>query len=178
MIQNSMPDVNNSKLSKETIIHIIMMVLFIGAIGYFSYSLIRGNDTIPDNQQETVDIKVYFSNLDVQGGEGDCATVFPVTRTIPKTDALAEAALEKLFEGTTINEEEEGLHTDISPEFTIRSLTINKGVAIVELHDDLELLGSDTCTATTIKAQITKTLEQFSNIDKVVITINDKTDNL
>jgi len=176
MDKNKIDNPDKPQKSKETIIHIIIMVLFIGAIGYLGYSLIWGNNTTSDNQQETVDIKVYFSNLDIQLGEKDCSTVFPVTRTIPKTDALAEAALAKLFEGTTTKEEERGLHTDISPEFKVKSLTMNERVATVALHEDLEFLGHDACTATTIKAQITKTLEQFSNIDKVFITVNDKTD--
>lgn len=161
--------------TKETKIHIIIMVLFIIAIGYLGYSLILGNHTVPDNP---IDINIYFSNVDAQRVGENCTTVFPAVRTISKTDTLAETALEKLFEGTTTKEEGRGLHTDISPEFTIKNLTINKRVATVELHDDLELLGHSICEAATIKAQITKTLEQFSNINKVIITINDKTDGL
>ncbi len=178
MNQNLIDNPDKPEKSKETIIHLIIMVLFIGAIGYLGYSLIWNNDTTTDKQQETIDIKVYFSNLDTQRGREDCSTVFPVTRTIQKTDVLAEAALEKLFEGASIKEEEQGLHTDISPEFTIKNLTINDGIATVELHDDLKLLGHSTCVATTIKAQITKTLEQFSDIYKVIITVNDKTNDL
>lgn len=178
MNQHSTNNPDKPKKSKETVIHIIIMVLFIGAIGFLFYTLTKNDDTALNNQQETVDIKVYFSRLDLQLGKENCSTVFPVTKTIPKTDALAEAALEKLFEGTTSKEIREGLHTNISPEFTIKSLTINERVAIVELHDDLKFLGRDACTATTIKTQITKTLEQFPNIDKVVITVNDKTDGL
>jgi len=173
-----MDNSDNPEKSKETIIHIIIMVLFIGAIGYLGYNLIWANNTTLSNQQETVDIEIYFSNLGLQRGEGDCSTVFPVTRTIQKTDVLAETALEKLFEGTSIKEEEQGLHTDISPEFTINNLTINKGIATVVLHHDLELLGHSACEVATIKAQITKTLEQFTNIDEVVITVNNKTNNL
>jgi len=170
--------INNSDKPKEIKIHIIVMVLFIGAIGYLGYSLIWDNDTTSDNQQETVDIEVYFSNLEVQRGGENCSTVFPAIRTISKTDTLAETALEKLFEGTTTKEEGQGLHTDISPEFTIKRLTVSEGIATVELHDDLELLGHSVCEAATIKAQITKTLEQFSHINKVIITVNDKTDDL
>jgi len=178
MNQSSRNNSDEPKKSKETIIHIVIMVLFIVAIGYLGYNFIWNNNTTSNNQQETVNIEVYFSNLKVQSGGEDCTTTFPVSRTILKTNTLAETALEKLFEGTTTNEEGQGLHTDISPEFTIKRLTISEGIATVELRDDLELLGYSACTANTIKTQITKTLEQFSNIDDVIITVNNKTNNL
>jgi len=175
MDQDSINTPDKPTRTKETKIHIIIMVLFIVAIGYLGYSLILGNHTAPDNP---ININIYFSNVDEQRVGENCTTVFPAIRTISKTDTLAETALEKLFEGTTTKEEGQGLHTDIGPEFTIKRLTVSEGIATVELHDDLELLGHSVCEAATIKAQITKTLEQFSHINKVIITVNDKTDDL
>jgi len=175
MDQDSINTPDKPTKTKETKIHIIIIVLFIVAIGYLGYSLIVNNHTVPDNP---IDINVYFSNVDEQRAGENCTTVFPAIRTISKTDALAETALEELFMGTTTKEEGQGLHTDISPEFTIKRLTVSEGIATVELHDDLELLGHSACEAATIKAQITKTLEQFSNVNKVVITVNDKINDL
>lgn len=166
---------DKQKRTKETRIHIIIMILFVIVIGYLGYKLIVSNNTVLD---DPVDINIYFSNIDEKRTGEDCATVFPVVRTISETDKMPEKSLEELFKGTTIEEEEQGLHTDISPEFTIKSLTINDRVATVELHDDLEFLGYSICTAATIKSQITKTLEQFPDINEVVINVNDKTDDL
>lgn len=175
MNQNSINNLDKPKKSKETKIHIIIMVLFIVVIGYLGYSLILDNHTAPDNP---IDINIYFSNVNEQRVGEDCSTVFSVNRTISKTDTLAETALEKLFEGTTTKEEGRGLHTDISPEFIIKKLTVSEGIATVELHNNLGLLGHSACAAATIKAQITKTLEQFPNINEVVIIVNDKANDL
>src|SRR5689334_4372504 len=60
-------------------------------------------------KSETTTIKVYFSDTKNNENFEDCAKVRAVTRTIPKTAAVAKAALEELFKGPTPEEEKAGL---------------------------------------------------------------------
>jgi spore germination protein GerM len=54
-------------------------------------------------QQQTMKIKLYFPNT--KHDKADCSVpVYPTVRTIPKTDAVAKAALEQLFAGPTSEE--------------------------------------------------------------------------
>jgi len=153
-----------------TTIRFIVVAFFAISLGFLGY-VILSNDFSNDNENTNEQqINVYFSNTEIQRQNQDCAEVFPSVRSVPQAENIEEVALEELFKGTTIAEEEQGLHTDISPEFSIKNLSIANGTATVILHEDLELIGHSTCQATTIKNQITKTLEQFSSINNVVIT--------
>ena len=53
-------------------------------------------------------IKLYFLNEKTNPNLEDCRNVEPVTRTIPKTKAVAHAALEELFKGVTPDEAKSG----------------------------------------------------------------------
>ena len=56
--------------------------------------------------KETSSVKVYFSSNALNPGAEDCSKVFPIERTIPKTEAIARAALEELLKGPTNKEAE------------------------------------------------------------------------
>jgi hypothetical protein len=53
---------------------------------------------------QTMTIKVFFHNDKIDREWNDCKKVYPVTRTIPKTAAVATAALEELLRGPTAEE--------------------------------------------------------------------------
>jgi hypothetical protein len=99
--------------------------------------------------EETTKLRVYFL-LD--------GKVQPVAREVPKTQAVAQAALDELAAGTTAGEGELGLTSDAS--FDISGVTIENGVATLE---------GSVPTSRTGRAQLVYTLTQFPTIEHVEI---------
>jgi len=76
--------------------------------------------------KETIQIKLYFHNKIIQerecpgwpgicpDGTYDCELVFAVMRTIPKTKAVARAAIEELLKGPTQEEISQGYYSGIA----------------------------------------------------------------
>lgn len=127
-------------------------------------------------KSETMTIKIYLSDTNNNPDFEDCGKVKAVTRTIPKTKAVAQAALEELFKGATKAEEAQGLHSIFSDETKsiLKSVKVKKGAAYVNLKDwVIQNLGTATssCGAFTFVTPIEKTLQQFPTIKKVFFAI-------
>ncbi len=127
--------------------------------------------------QEIQILKVFFNNskLDPQVS---CNRVFPVEREVEKTQAPARKALEMLLLGPTKNEKQNGYFTTISPGVKIQSLAIEQGIAKVDFNETLEFQVGGSCRLAAIRAEITQTLEQFSTVNNVIISINGKTEDI
>src|SRR5688572_12351027 len=81
----------------------------------------------------TMTVKVFFHNEKLNPNQEDCRKVFPTTRTIPKTSAVARAALDELLKGTT-DEERKNEFSSFPAEDTkgiIKGLNVKGGVAYV-----------------------------------------------
>lgn len=129
--------------------------------------------------QQTMSIKLYFPNTRMSSG--DCgAKVYPVSRTIPKTTAVAKAALDLLFAGPTADEKAKGYYSDFTEEtktFLI-SVNVKNKIAYVNLRD-LTTVGSvgnftTSCGASNFDGQVETTLKQFPTIRKAVYAIEGK----
>lgn len=126
--------------------------------------------------QPTMTIKLYFPNPKL--AEADCPVkVHPVKRKIPKTDAVAKAALEQLFAGPTSEEQAKGFVSDFSDatkSFLI-SVNVKNGAAYVNLRDltTTPSMGSFTtsCGGSNFFGQVENTLKQFPTIKKVFFAI-------
>jgi len=129
------------------------------------------------NLAETIKVKVYFNN-DRMDPEFSCNKVFPVEREIPKTQAVARAALEELLKGATEEEKNQGFFTNINSGVKIQSLSIQDGVAKIDFDDQLEFQVGGSCRVAAIRAQITETLKQFPTVDSVIISINGRTEDI
>jgi len=136
------------------------------------------------DRQDTV-VKVFFDNeaakhTDPNSGlvDAQCEGVFPVFRTVPKTTAVAQAALSELFKGPTAAEEQAGYTTALNPGITVRSIKITDDGATVDLSSEIlkELGGS--CRVSMIKSQINETLGQFNTIHSVNLLVDGKADAL
>lgn len=127
-----------------------------------------------ENQAGQQTVKIYFSNSQLDPNT-DCQTVFPITRTIPKTTAVAKATLEQLLQGPTDTEKQQGYLTSINDEVKIQKLTIINGVAKVDFNDQLEYWVGGSCRVSAIRTQIIQTLKQFPTVKEVIISINDRT---
>jgi len=118
---------------------------------------------------------VYFSHDVPDGDPYDCTAVFPVERSVPKTRAIATAALQELFRGPTQREREAGYRSFFSSETTglLRRLRVAAGHAYLDLHDMRAALSNATssCGAAELRSQIERTLLQFPSITRVIYAI-------
>jgi len=128
----------------------------------------------PVAEEESVDVKIFFSNSKLNPDMKDCKLVYPVTRSIPKTDGIAKAALEELIKGLTQEDKDDAYFTNINPNVKILGLSIEDGVARVDFSKELEEGVAGSCKVESIRAQIEETLKQFDNIDSVVISVEGK----
>lgn len=122
-------------------------------------------------QQMTV--KVFFPNTE-KDPEISCNEVFPVERTVPATTATAQAALQELLAGPTIDEVAEKYYTSIPEGVSVNSITIANGVATVDFSEELDKNVGGSCRVISIRSQIVETLKQFPTVTKVVISVNDE----
>ncbi len=130
----------------------------------------------PKTSDETMTVKVYFSDGKDNPNFEDCKKVRAVERKVPKTQGVAKAALNELFKGPT-EEEKKG---ELSSFFTndskdiLKNITIKEGNAYVDLDKwVIQNLGGATtsCGGAGFSAQIESTLKQFPTIKKVFYSI-------
>ncbi|OGY44355.1 MAG: hypothetical protein A2731_00095 [Candidatus Buchananbacteria bacterium RIFCSPHIGHO2_01_FULL_39_8] len=128
-------------------------------------------------QSETTTIKVFFNN-DKLDPEYSCNKVFPIERTIPKTQAVGQAALEQLLQGPTEQDKADGYFTSINQGVEIQSLTIQDGIAMVDFDQQIEFQVGGSCRVSAIRAQITETLKQFPTVNQVIIAVDGRTEDI
>ncbi|MDD5032260.1 MAG: GerMN domain-containing protein [Patescibacteria group bacterium] len=126
---------------------------------------------------EKTKVKVYFNNSKLDP-ETSCNKVFSVEREVIKTEAIARAALEELLKGATEEEKGKGFFSSINPGVKIQSLVIKDGVAKVDFDEQLEFQVGGSCRVAAISAQIRETLKQFPTVDEIIISINDRTEDI
>ena len=129
--------------------------------------------------QSTMTVKVFFHNEKLNPNQIDCTKVFPTVRTIPKTKAIARAALDELLKGVT-PEEEKNEFGSFPPENTkdiVKSLNVKGGVAFLNFNKTVyEKLGNTTSSCGSgFYSTIDATLMQFPTIKKVVYAIDGST---
>lgn len=136
---------------------------------------------------ETVTVWVYFPNKQMEADSLVNEPVFPVERTISRTESQEEAALIQLFRGPTGPEKETGFFTYLVPPCKaqnffyvehpcsekLKRLAIEDGIAQVWIYDIdwlrvIYRLGGVRGVETTLR-QIRQTLLQFPNVSQVVI---------
>jgi spore germination protein GerM len=127
-------------------------------------------------QIEEMTIKVYFPKTGQF--ETDCRIVNPINRKIPKTTAVAKAAITELLKGPTEQEKEAGFFTSLNPGVKLNSLSIIDGVASVDFSEELDKDIGGSCRVTSISSQISETLKQFPTVQSVKISINGRTEDI
>ncbi|MFZ2190325.1 MAG: GerMN domain-containing protein [Candidatus Magasanikiibacteriota bacterium] len=123
-------------------------------------------------------ISVSFPNKIFDPNMIDCSKVFTTERSIIKTPAVGRAALEELFKGPTELEKKAGYFTTIPDGVKIQKLSIVDGVARVDLSKELEYQVGGSCRIGSIIAEITETLKQFSTVQKVIISVDGRTEDI
>jgi hypothetical protein len=103
-------------------------------------------------------------------GCGDSA--IPITVTIPRTQGVLRAALEKLFSAKQQFYGESGYYNALyQSDLKVAKVVIEQGKAIIHLTGSIMLGG--TCDAPRVEAQIEQTALQFSTVSDVAVFIND-----
>lgn len=127
---------------------------------------------------ETMTIKVYFHPDKLDPEWDDCKKVAPVTRTIPKTTAVATAALQELLKGPT--PEEAKSFSGFKPPETngiLKSVKVKNGAAFVNFTKAVyEQMGNATSSCGGgFFSMIDATLMQFRTVKKVYYAIEGNT---
>lgn len=116
-------------------------------------------------------IKAFFSNIQKDPESKQCDKTYSVTRRVPKTANVAEAALLELLEGPSAAEAALGSRTAIMPGTRLISISIEADVATADFSREMALAASDPCIAKAFRSQIEQTLKQFPAIKVVKIKI-------
>lgn len=121
-------------------------------------------------KQETMSIQLYFPNKIFNPESFDCSLVYPVTRIIPKTQAVASATIFELIKGPTVEEKNSG-YFGIIPEGTkVNSVKIENGILKVDFSKEVES-GGGSCGQAAKLSSIVTTLKQFSTVKTVQISV-------
>jgi hypothetical protein len=103
-------------------------------------------------------------------GCGDSA--IPINVTVPRTQGILRAALEKLLSAKQQFYGESGYYNALyQSNLQIAGVTIAQGKATIRLTGTVRLGG--TCDAPRLAAQIEQTALQFSTVSEVEVFIND-----
>jgi len=122
-------------------------------------------------------VYAYFNNSRMDP-EASCNKVFPVEREVPKTQAIARAAIEELLKGPTEAEKSQDFFTSINSGVKIQKLTIENGVAKIDFDSQIEFQVGGSCRVSAIRSQIIETLKQFSTVQSVIISVNGRTEDI
>jgi len=132
-----------------------------------------------ENSEGLMTTKIFLSDSRFVGEPYfDCSRTIAVERQVPKTLAVAKAALEALLRGALPEEINQGFVSNINSGVRIQSLTIENGVAKVDFDEQLEFQVGGSCRVAAIRAQITDTLKQFPAVNSVIISINGRTEDV
>jgi spore germination protein GerM len=119
--------------------------------------------------------KVYFNNDRLATDSSACSAVFAVDRTVPKTSAIAAAALRNLFRGPSSRERSEGYRSFFSASTAglLRRVRIEAKTAYLDLNDMRHILSGATssCGSAELQAQVERTLLQFPTVERVIYAI-------
>lgn len=126
---------------------------------------------------QTRAVKIFFNNSKLDPAFL-CDKVFPVSREIPWTEGVDRAAIEELFKGPTKQEKTLNYFTNINQHVRVNALTIENGVATIDLSEELGRNVAGSCRVTAIRSQITQTLKQFPTVKTVMISINGRAEDI
>jgi spore germination protein GerM len=120
---------------------------------------------------ETMIVRAYF----VLGGEPGSVGLVPVLRVVPKSPAVATAAMNALLAGPTAKEAGDRTMTSAIPDGTgLLGVTIKNGVATVNLTTQFDS-GGGTASMQYRLAQVVYTLTQFTTVKSVIFQIEGQT---
>jgi hypothetical protein len=158
----------------KKIILMVIAIVVIRGIGYATFQYLNPEPI----SKETMTIKVYFNNINLNPNLEDCSKVYLLNRIIPKTLEVAKAALKELFKGPTEEEKSQGYTSWFSKETQdiLKSVKVKNGTAYVDLKDLRPMIpnASTSCGSAEFFAEVEITLQQFPTVAKVIFAIDGK----
>jgi len=120
---------------------------------------------------DTMLVRAYF----ILGGEPGSVGLVPVLREVPKSTAVAKAAMTALLAGPTrLESGDRQISTAIPDGTTLLGVSAKNGVATVDLSTEYDS-GSGSASMQYRLAQVVYTLTQFATIKSVVFQIDGET---
>ena len=119
-------------------------------------------------------VNVYFGNSKDNPNAKDCAKVFPVERITDLKNPPYQSSLELLLQGPTEQEKLRGYSTAIDSNVKLRKFYLEGDIAHVDISKLSEGNTKNFCKVEAFRAQITKTLKEFTNIKYVIISVEGK----
>jgi hypothetical protein len=121
-------------------------------------------------------VKIVLIALEDNGQSGTLVgcgdSGIPINVTIPPTQGVLRAALEKLFSAKQQFYGESGYYNALyQSDLEVAKVTIEQGKAIIRLTGTIMLGGA--CDAPRVEAQIEQTALQFSTVSDVEVFVND-----
>lgn len=121
-------------------------------------------------------VKIVLIDLEDNGQSGTLVgcgdSAIPINVTIPPTQGVLRAALEKLFSAKQQFYGESGYYNALyQSDLDVSAVRIEQGNAIIHLTGTIVLGG--TCDAPRVQAQIEQTALQFSTVSDVTVFVND-----
>jgi hypothetical protein len=121
-------------------------------------------------------VKIVLIELEGNGQSGPLVgcgdSAIPINVTIPRTQGVLRAALEKLFSAKQQFYGESGYYNALyQSDLEVATVKIEQGNAIIHLTGTIVLGG--VCDAPRVQAQIEQTALQFSTVSDVTVFVND-----
>ena len=132
------------------------------------------NATIDPNLRA---LEIYFGNSE-SDPKGECEKVIPAIRSIAKVEKIGTAALQELSKGPTDGEKALGFSTSIPTDTKLQSFTIEGATGRPDFTAELDKGIAGSCRVLAIRAQIEKTILQFSTIESVRISIEGRIEDI
>lgn len=143
---------------------------------------------LPENAEEVkiplrfqpafVPLKVFFSNTKEDSAGLYCEKTYATERNVSASAKTIQTALEELLKGPTAEEKEQGYLTNINPGVVIQKITMENGIASIDFSKKLEEAVGGSCRVAAIRSQIANTVEQFSEVDLVIISIDGRQEDI
>ena len=124
------------------------------------------------------EFQLFFGNEDFNSSIADCGDVFPVTRVSGEEGDVVRESLLALLAGPSGEELGQKYYTYLNPGIKLLGLRSENGILYVDFSSELEKDVAGSCDTIAIRAQITRTLEQFEGVDRVVILVEGKSEDV
>jgi len=147
----------------------IIWIIVLGVMVILGYQYMNNSDSL--NQSATTqEVSVFFNE-----NKPTEVVQVAVKRNVEASEDEAElalAAVEKLLEGPTADEQDRGLMTAIPTDTVVHNIVIQNGVATVDFNEAFDFQVGGATLVTAIREQVEQTLRQFRSISFVKMTIN------
>lgn len=119
-------------------------------------------------------LEIYFGNSQ-SDPKSECDKTIPAIRSIVKVEKIGTASLRELLKGPTDEEKTLGFLTSIPSDAKLQTFTIDGMEGRPDFTAELDKGVAGSCRVSAIRAQIEKTLLQFSTVQTVRISVEGRT---